>query len=106
MHEITTQTDFNSLVLESDVPVLVDFYTSWCGPCRKLSPILEQLSEDMNGGVEVVKVNVGEDSLLAQKYNISAVPTLIVFLDGEEIKRMVGLQTLEILEDLLNPLCS
>lgn len=106
MHEVTTQADFNSLVLESDMPVLVDFYTTWCGPCRSLAPVLKQLSEDMHGKAEVVKVNVGEEATLAQKYNIGAVPTLIVFHDGKEVERMVGGQKLETLKGLLSPLCS
>lgn len=84
-----TSANFENEVLKSDVPVLVDFWASWCGPCRMLSPIVDQVAEE-GEGFKVGKVNVDEESDLAMDYRISSIPCLIVFKGGKEAKRSVG----------------
>jgi len=81
--------DFGTAVLESDVPVVVDFYATWCGPCRLITPILEELSGRMDS-VRFVKVDIDESPDVAQKYAVTGVPTLVVFKGGEEADRKVG----------------
>ncbi|HCC34634.1 MAG TPA: thioredoxin [Ruminococcaceae bacterium] len=84
---------FETEVLESDIPVVVDFWADWCGPCRMLSPIVEEVAEDLKGKVAVVKINVDEEQDLAQNYKIKSIPTLILFKKGEEAGRLVGLHS-------------
>jgi len=87
--------NFQEEVLESKLPVLVDFFSTWCPPCQMIAPIIEKLSQEMEGKIKIGKFNI-EDSLeLAQKYNIGSVPTLIFFKNGEEIKRLRGAQSEE-----------
>ena len=86
---VLTEMNFESEVLNSDVPVLVDFWASWCGPCRMLSPIVDEVAKEADG-FKVGKVNVDEQANLAGKFNIMSIPCLIVFKDGKEYKRSVG----------------
>ncbi|NLM00911.1 MAG: thioredoxin [Treponema sp.] len=86
--EITNQ-NFESEVLKSDKPVLVDFWAPWCGPCRILGPVVEQVAKE-NPNVKVCKVNVDNESSLASKYGIMGIPTLIYFKDGEVARKTVG----------------
>ncbi|HOA53279.1 MAG TPA: thioredoxin [Thermogutta sp.] len=92
--------NFNTLVAQSSVPVLVDFYADWCGPCRALAPILEQLAQEVNG-VRIVKVNVDQAPTLAAQYRVSAIPTLILFDQGRPVQRITGLASKEDLKRLL-----
>jgi len=87
-----TNEDFERIVIKSDVPVLVDFYADWCGPCKTQSPILEELSGEFDGKVKIVKVDidVGENKELATKYGVLSVPTLILFSSGEIKDTTVG----------------
>lgn len=85
-----TQSNFESEVLKSDVPVLVDFNAQWCGPCRMLKPTLEALAEG-NPAYKIASIDVDEDGDLAVQYNVSAIPCLLVFKGGKEVKRSVGL---------------
>lgn len=84
--------EFDSQVLKSEQPVLVDFWAEWCMPCRMLAPTVDELASEYSGKVKVVKVNVDQNQDLAQKYGIRGIPTLIIFKDGEEADRIVGVQ--------------
>lgn len=98
--EHVSAADFKTAVLEADVPVLVDFYADWCGPCRALAPVLEQLAQETQG-VRIVKVNVDQAPNLAAQYRVSAIPTLILFNQGKPVQRMTGLMTKEELKRAL-----
>lgn len=84
-------TTFETEVLESKIPVVIDFYADWCGPCRMLGPILDRLSERYNQRAKVVKVNIDDEPALAQQFNVSAVPTLAFVLHGEVVAEAQGL---------------
>ena len=86
-----SDSDFGAHVLQSELPVLVDFHAPWCGPCRMLSPFIEELAQAFAGRVKVVKVNVDEAPEIAYQYRITGVPTLMIFRDGNPIDTMVGL---------------
>jgi thioredoxin 1 len=92
--------EFEKEVLQSDVPVLVDFWAAWCGPCMMLGPIVEEAASEVSG-VKVVKLNVDNAVSTAQKYNVVSIPTLILFDGGKEAKRSVGLISKEQVLDLL-----
>ena len=77
-------------VMNSEVPVFVDFWAEWCGPCRMVSPVVEELSNDYDGKVKFVKVNVDEANELASKYNIFSIPTLAIFKNGQLVSQQVG----------------
>lgn len=93
-----TKDIFEKEVLKSDVPVLVDFWATWCGPCRALGPILDEVSEEVSS-VKIVKVNVDEESDLAGDFRIMSIPTMILFKDGKPVEKSVGLlQKSEVLD--------
>ncbi len=83
--------NFEAEVLNSEAPVLVDFWATWCGPCRKLGPVLDEISQDYADKLKVVKVNTDENMNIAKDYSISGLPTLLIFKDGKAQERMVGL---------------
>lgn len=102
MAEITiTEQNFESEVLQSDKPVLVDFWATWCGPCRMLAPVIAELAEEYEGRVKVGKVNVDEQQALAIRYRVSSIPTVIVFKNGEAVASSVGVRPKAQLEELL-----
>ena len=86
-----TQTEFKSEVLESKLPVVADFYATWCGPCRRLAPVVDKLADQYAGKIKFVKVNVDESQQLAGQFNINGIPALMFFKDGKLVNSSVGL---------------
>ena len=95
-----TNENFEQEILKSDKPVLVDFWAAWCGPCKMLSPVVDQLGDELEG-VKVAKINIDEQMELAEKYNVSSIPCVVAFENGEEVGRSVGLVPKQKLVDLL-----
>jgi thioredoxin 1 len=87
--------DFQKVVLESKTPVMVDFWAEWCGPCRTLAPIVAAIAEQYAGAARVVKLNVDDSPAVAQRYGIQGIPTLILFQDGVEKERILGVASQE-----------
>lgn len=100
MQNVTAE-NFQAEVLDSAIPVLCDFWATWCGPCRAITPILESLDGDANGKYKIVKVDVDTCQELASKYQVSAIPTLLLFKNGEVSQRLVGLQSKAKLQEIL-----
>ena len=96
--------NFTEEVLEADVPVIVDFWASWCGPCMMLSPIIEELAKDLEGKAKVGKINVDEEMELSMEFGIESIPTLMFFKDGEMKKKTIGLMTKKEITDIVNTL--
>ena len=90
--KVVNEKEFNDIIKSKKV-VLVDFFATWCGPCRMLSPILEEVSEEANDEYEIVKVDVDESYDLAKKFGIMSVPTMIIFQDGVEAEKIIGLRS-------------
>lgn len=82
--------DFDEKVLGSDTPILVDFWAEWCGPCRMVAPVLEQIATERNGKIVIAKLNIDESPVIAQRYGIMSIPTLVVFNDGAPVEGTVG----------------
>lgn len=105
MADITvTDANFDSEVLKSDTPVLVDFWAVWCGPCRMLDPIVEEIAKELAGKVKVGKVNVDENPMVTQKFGIMSIPTIMIFKSGTVVKQFIGVQSKETLLSELNKL--
>jgi len=85
-----TDTDFENLVIKSEKPILVDYWAEWCGPCKMITPILEEIADEMEGRILVGKLNVDENSQTPPKYGIRGIPTLMLFKDGEPVGTKVG----------------
>jgi thioredoxin 1 len=98
-----TDATFQSDVLEADTPVLVDFWAPWCGPCRVVHPILEEMAAERNGELNIVSLNVDDNQQTAGRYEVLSIPTLILFKDGAEAKRIVGALPKRRLESELEP---
>lgn len=96
-----TDKNFDSEVLKSEIPVLVDFYAPWCGPCQMQNPILEEIVKEYEGKIKVAKLNVDDNPASASKYSIMSIPTLVLFKGGNVVKQMMGVQSKEtLLEEL------
>jgi thioredoxin 1 len=100
--EVTDQT-FNQVVLEADLPTVVDFWAVWCGPCKMIAPALEQIAEEYDGQIRVAKLDVDHSSETAMKYGVMSIPTLILFKNGEPVERIVGFLPKEKLVAKLRP---
>jgi thioredoxin 1 len=95
-------TNFDSEVLQSSEPVLVDFWAPWCGPCRQIAPLVEQLAGENAGSAKIFKLNVDDAPRAAQNYGVSSIPTLMVFKNGEVVDRFVGVQPKTRLQDAID----
>jgi thioredoxin 1 len=89
--KVTTQS-FDQEVVQSDTPVLVDFWAEWCGPCHAVAPVLDRIAEEQAGALKLVKVNIDEESELAQRFGVASIPTMILFKDGEPSAAVIGAQ--------------
>ncbi|MBQ7049915.1 MAG: thioredoxin [Firmicutes bacterium] len=85
-----TTADFQKAVLESDIPVLVDFYADWCGPCKMMSPVLDQLSNELEGQIKIGKVNVDDDPELAGQYKVMSIPNFVLIRNGQIVDQVIG----------------
>ncbi len=101
-----TDANFDSEVLTSDKPVLVDFWAAWCGPCQMQGPIIEEVAKSIGSKAKVGKLNVDENPVVAQKYGIMSIPTLMIFKGGTVVKQLIGVQSKETLLRELNTLLS
>ena len=97
-----TQETFRPEVVESDVPVLVDFWAEWCGPCKRMNPVLEELAAEMEGTAKVAKVNVDEQRMLGAMFQVMSIPALMVFKDGKKVAEMTGVQSKGALQEKIN----
>ena len=92
---------FEKIVLQSEIPVLVDFWAAWCGPCRMLAPVLDQIAAEHEGKIRIVKVNVDEEPALAAQYRITSIPAMKVFKGGEEVRELIGAMPKQMIEQQL-----
>jgi len=104
MAHATTDATFESDVLNSDQPVLVDFWATWCGPCRTIAPTIEELATEYEGKAKVVKLDVDNNPLVAQQFSIRSIPSLLFFKDGKPVDQMVGVVPKKTLADKLDSL--
>ena len=103
MAEVTlTISNFDEEVLNSELPVLVDFWADWCGPCKMLSPLIAEIAGEYDGKIKVGKVNVDEEQGLAMKYRVSSIPTLVLFKEGQAVERSVGAVPKSQIETMIN----
>ncbi len=99
---ILSEDNFENEVLKSVIPVLVDFWAEWCGPCKMLGPVIEEIATLYSGRAKVGKVNVDQNQVLSQKYGIRSIPTLILFKDGAVVEQIVGAQSKQKIQELID----
>lgn len=99
-----TQSNFREVVVEADKPVIVDFWAEWCGPCKKLSPVLDELAEELGDTVTVAKVNVDEERTLGAMFQIMSIPAVLFFRDGEKVDEFIGVRPRSHIMAKLEPL--
>ena len=90
MSTVVTETTFDEEVLKSETPVIVDFWAEWCGPCHAVSPVLDKIAEERAGELKLVKVNIDQEQMLAQRYGVMSIPTMILFRGGEPAAAAIG----------------
>ncbi|MCD6397747.1 MAG: thioredoxin [Spirochaetaceae bacterium] len=95
-----TRENFEEVVKNSDIPVIIDFWAEWCVPCKMIGPVLEEISEEYKGKLKVAKVNVDEAGELASEYSVISIPTLMVFNKGEMVKQQVGAVSRQVIEGM------
>jgi thioredoxin 1 len=100
--DVTAQ-DFDQEVLQSDIPVLVDFWAEWCGPCRMVAPSVDAIAEEYSGRLKVLKLNIDKDATVAAKYGVMSIPTLILFKGGEAAEQIVGALPKQKIEEKITP---
>lgn len=96
-----TASEFQNKVLDAQTPVLVDFFATWCGPCKMMAPVLDELDGDLAGSAAVYKVDIDQETALAQQFNVMSVPTFIVFKNGQIAQQLVGVQPKQTLANAL-----
>jgi thioredoxin 1 len=92
LSDAVTQQTFDAEVIQSETPVIVDFWAEWCGPCHAVSPVLDRIAQERDGELRVVKVNIDEEQELAMRYGVASIPTMILFKDGEPAAAAIGAQ--------------
>ena len=101
METVFTSANFDADVLGSEIPVVVDFFATWCGPCRMMAPVIVELAEEYYGKVKIGKLDVEEISDIAARYGVMSIPTIILFKNGEVFSKSVGLQDKEVLKNAI-----
>lgn len=97
-----TDANFEEVVLKSDKPVLVDFYADWCGPCKMIAPILEEVAKEVGEEAVIAKLNVDENPLTARSFMVMSIPTMIMFKNAEQVEKVVGLRPQNVLVEMIN----
>jgi len=100
--QVFSDANFSTAVLKADKPVLVDFWAAWCGPCKMIAPVVDEIANEFSGKVIVGKLNVDENNATAGQYGVMSIPTLILFKNGQEVKRVVGYKTKNELAGIIN----